>query len=533
MAPGSRVSLGRRVLTGLAVCLVAGCTAYDADGPEASASVRAAHARYERAIVAARATIQNSAGVRAGHEDEDRQQGELFLRSIVDASVTMAVIDTPEHPLMALVPHPDARLGFNNPDNLYYASRFSDAGSYVVSGQRGLARTFVVQALRGLPGLTDAKGDTLAFLTGRDLSVAEDGSFRITLSARRPESGDWLPLRPGTDNLLVRFSFQDWEHEHEQPGAITIRRVGGAPSSELEITPRVAAAMLRDAATSIEEQAAMYSRSFELALRGGKNRLLGPNPADSTQGTASHQWNLIGLFEIEPDQALVATLRDAPQARYHNFEVANAWLNTFEFFHHQSSLNRSQVRVDADGRIRYVVSAVDPGVPNWIDTTGATHGWIWSRWQEVDGELGDDYAARVDVVDVASLREHLPPDTPVVTPRQRERALARRAAQLRRRFEHADPALPEVLRRLHAVEAWVGHPLAGHGIDGRVDSDPQLDARAGSGSRARADLELPPATRPVLGSDEPFPDGDADQLGRLVDAELLHDPGAVGIHRAR
>ena len=435
---------------------------------EQAPPVEAAYARYLDAIDTARETVNSSAGIRKGHEVEDRREGELFLHSVINASITWALIDTPDHPMMSLVPHPEDRLGFDNPDNLYYTAKVADDESYVISGKRGLARTFVIQANSGLPGLTDDKGMTLSYLTGEDLHLAEDGTFSITLSPTKPEKGDWLPLKPGVDNLLVRFSFQDWEKEHAQPGSITIEKSGAQPDSLLDVTPELAAHMLDDAATSIEQQAELYSRSYEAAKSRGANRLFGPNKATASQATASNQVNIIGTFEIAADEAMVIAIKDAPNAAYNNLEAANPWLNTFEFVHHQSSLNRSQVHVDADGYIRYVVSPADPGVPNWIDTTGQTQGWIWSRWQDVDGELGPEYAAKVDIVKRSKLGLFLPPETPRVSPEERKAALEKRADLLRRRFIGADPQLPELLRRLHAVEALVGRRLAERTIDCQI-----------------------------------------------------------------
>jgi hypothetical protein len=427
------------------------------------ASVAAAYRQYREAIAHARQDIRSSAGVRPGHEAEDMREGELFLQSIVNASVTMALIKTPDAPVMALLPGPNDRLGLNNPDNLYYASRISDGASYVISGKRGLARTLVIQALSGLPGLSDAKGKTLSFVTDSQIHPRPDGSFSIALSPTRPARGDWLELKPGTDNLLVRFSFQDWEKEHAKPGAITIAKAAGPSSSPLRVTPALAAGMLRDAAVSIAEQAAFYSRSYALAA-AHPNQLVGPKPAGAAQAEASNQWNLLGAFAIEPDEALIVTVKNAPQADYNNIEAANPWMNTFEFVHHQSSLNRSQFRVDADGYVRYVVSPVDPGVPNWIDTTGATHGWVWSRWQDVHGPLGPEFTPKVEVVKRADLRSHLPSDTPVVSAGERRASLLHRAELLRQRFAKAYPAKGEVLRRLHGVEAVLGHKLEGQTI---------------------------------------------------------------------
>jgi hypothetical protein len=119
-------------------------------------------------------------------------------------------------PMACVLPHPDARLGYNNPDNLYYVARVSDRYTYTISGKRGGAKTSLIQAMQGLPGLTSERGATTAFLAGHDLDLSADGSYSITLGPQAPDHGDWLPLRPGTDNLLVRFSFLDWKTE--QPG---------------------------------------------------------------------------------------------------------------------------------------------------------------------------------------------------------------------------------------------------------------------------------------------------------------------------
>jgi len=442
-------------------------TAASGEAPRET-EVSSAYSRYLAAIEHARDSINSSAGVRPGHEVEDRREGALFMQSVINASVTWALLLTPDQPMMSLVPRPSDRLGLDNPDNLYYTARVSDTGAYVISGKRGSARTFLIQALSGLPGLSTDKGRTLSYITGRDLHLLPDGSFRITLSRDKPESGDWLPLRPGVDNLLVRVSYQDWQREQSRPTTISIAPTDGGESWPPKITPALATAMLDDAAVSIEQQAAFYSQAYAGALRMGVNRLVGPKAAGADQAEASNQWNLLGPFEISGDEAMVVTVKAADNADYHNFEVANPWMNTFEFVHHQSSLNRSQLRVDGDGSIRYVVSPVDPGVPNWIDTTGQTHGWIWSRWQDVDGELGPEFTPSIRIVKLATVRDVLPPDTPVVTPAERRRSLARRAELLRQRFNPADPMQGEMMRRLREIERLVGRPLEHLALGGPV-----------------------------------------------------------------
>ncbi len=96
----------------------------------------------------------------------------------------------------------------------------------------------------------------------------------------------------------------------------------------------------------------------------------------------------------------------------------------------QSSLNDAQAHIDADGWFRAVISQLDPGVPNWLDKADYPWGIIQMRLY-----LANDYPEpTIKKVPVADVREHLPADTPVVTPDERQRAarVRREGAQLRR-----------------------------------------------------------------------------------------------------
>lgn len=423
-------------------------------------ALAASYQHYLAAIQTARTTIQSSPLIR---DAADKAAGDTFLNGIVDYSLAAALDLTPEQPLMEILPRPTERLGFNNPDNLYYLTRVSDQDSYRITGKRGTSTGFLVQAFsHGLPGYGTTAGATTGSFSATDLHPAADGSFSITLSAQRPATGDWMHLAPGTDNLLVRFSFLDWQHEKR--GAIKITRLGGGTSNRVAMTPALAATMLDDAAQGITLQAQFY-RDQGVALSSlGANKLIGPRQAQGQQGTNVQQWNLTGNYDLAPDQALLVTIKDAPQAKYSGFMAATPFLDTLEFVHHPVSLNHDQVRVDSDGNIRYVVSAQDPGVPNWIETSGQLHGTIFGRWQEVPGGLGPEYAATLTVLPLSAVRGAMPAGTPTVTRAQRAAQVARRQRLLQTRFRGADPARPQILRRLAAIQKLLGQKVAGQSV---------------------------------------------------------------------
>jgi hypothetical protein len=64
--------------------------------------------------------------------------------------------------------------------------------------------------------------------------------------------------------------------------------------------------------------------------------------------------------------------------------------------------------VDPDGMIRMVVSRQNPGVANWIETTGKQRGIAQFRWQRADRELTESDGPAVEIVNVADVPSRLP-----------------------------------------------------------------------------------------------------------------------------
>ena len=84
------------------------------------------------------------------------------------------------------------------------------------------------------------------------------------------------------------------------------------------------------------------------------------------------------------------------------------------------------------GRFRAVISPVDPGVHNWLDTLGYERGIIQARWHECSS-YPQPTLKKVKIPDV---RQHLLADTPAFTPAERDAAIRRqrKGAQMPRRW---------------------------------------------------------------------------------------------------
>src|SRR3546814_10216248 len=71
---------------------------------------------------------------------------------------------------------------------------------------------------------------------------------------------------------------------------------------------------------------------------------------------------------------------------YASLILTNDIYETTDWYNNLSSLNGSQVHIAKDGMLRIVVSAKDPGVPNWLDTAGYPSGAVQGRWTDCDSQ---------------------------------------------------------------------------------------------------------------------------------------------------
>ena len=308
--------------------------------------------------------------------------------------------------------------GLFNPDNLYASALLDPKGHYVIRGRRGSHAQLTLQLTDAYPLV--ALGTHVQLIAPDALGIAPGERFEIVLGGpKRP--GLWQPLDPRARSILVRQTFSDWS---QTATTLSIERTdeGAVPSTDPP--PRFAlAAEYLDRATSL------WVDGYLAQLQQLPVNTL-PPPRPSANVGLEGQYSTSGRYAIDADTVLLITV-DESDALYQGIQLGDPWFVTPDYVRHPSSLNRAQARADADGKLRFVLSLEDPGVPNWLDPAGSAEGFVFLRWQGLEGSLGAVSAERVPV---AQLREHLPAETPVVTPAmRREELLARqRAPSLRR-----------------------------------------------------------------------------------------------------
>ncbi len=317
-----------------------------------------------------------------------------------------------------------------NPDFIYASASIDGAGSYVLSGTRGAGLFLLLDIAAGGLGVMDTLGRSLGLLDFDRLNLDGQGRFSLLLSAERPAdwTGDWRQLDPAARSLTLRQASYDWGAGNE--ARIAIERTDKAHSprrrSAADIAERLAAL------AAYPKRLAGMALGFMAGQRAKNlwNRLEHDDWAG--QGGVQGQHYYQGLFKLEPGKALVLETELPDTVRYWNVQLSDMLWNSVDWMNRQSSLNGGQARIDSDGRFRAVIALEDPGVPNWLDPGGNSEGAIMLRWTEASS--GPEPVLRL--VDLADLRSELPPDTPSVSPDEREGQLRarRRSVQWRRRW---------------------------------------------------------------------------------------------------
>ena len=357
-----------------------------------------------------------------------------LLQAIVAANIngTMAGGDG-RYPHIRLVLSPSIKLGVDNPDTLYRGATISNPDGtsvYRVWGNRGTASDFLLEQFYG----PDPNG-AISVFEDEDLVTDAEGNFELYLSAER-QGENWMPLPQDERALLLMFrdSFTDWDTE--EASTLHIERVGevGVPSPDL--TEAALVQQIQDATQVLLRQGQFWPE-FSNRLR-----LIGENQFAAFRGSGTlgilSQYFAPGFFSLEQDEALVVLIPDV-DAGYCGFQLANFWAASPDWPNRQSSLSwcndGSQARPSEDGSYTFVVSPQDPGVQNWIDTSGNTQGLLYVRIQSPRLALEDAPKPETRLVKLGELAAALPAGTPAFGSDQRAAQLRSRQAHARRRYQ--------------------------------------------------------------------------------------------------
>ncbi len=325
---------------------------------------------------------------------------------------------------------PASKVLMPNVDNVFRIMPVDGVSHYRITAtpQGPIPTQFSIQLLPALPAEAEWS-KVIQELVDTDIVKAPDGSFVLSIGPEaQAGQTNHIATTPDAHFILIRDTIQNWHTE--TPYRLTVARLDGplaaAPLTK-EVLATQAAALLHQIVPRIQQAKGGGFANAPGFFSGPANQLTSPTIREGGRWGLSSS----GHFHLADDEALVVTL-DPMGAKYLAVQLASAWLGSLDYVHHTASLNLAQMRPNADGTITAVIAARDPGVCNWLDTTGLHDGSIFVRWQQLPAKL----AANAQGVRSISLLKlgALPAALPRVTPAERLAQQTARATDYARRF---------------------------------------------------------------------------------------------------
>ena len=312
--------------------------------------------------------------------------------------------------------------GGPNNDNTYRHARIDPARRYRIVGRMNSCEEFLLAIRAGF--MHRPVWGTVAQLTATDHGINEGDDFELLLGG---DSEGAIELPDSAVMVSIREYYYDWRPL--EPATFTIECLD--PETPVSLTATTFETRLNETLNEIEESISYWNDYLAENRAKRIDNSFTDNTVKLQKGLADARYEFC-FWDLAPDEALVIDC-EQPDARYwsthlytmHNFEPVDPYA-------HISSRNHRQVEISGDGRVRFVLSATDPGVHNWLDIAGRRNGLCTLRWFWPHSETRPEPVTTV--VAASEVRSFLPADTSTFTPAQRHTELNARQAHLRWRF---------------------------------------------------------------------------------------------------
>ena len=339
-------------------------------------------------------------------DDLERVEGYRYVTHLLSEAAELLVEADTDRPRFSSIVSPARKFLGDNPDALYQQAVIRGDRSYRVTGRRD-GQVYISFTVHGTDPSGGINGAVLADINHHDIDIDDDGRFELILSANE-HPGNWLKIDSRARFVFVRNYFLNETSAQNDPNVHVQLHIEPLddPGAPPPLSDATFASRLRDA-TAFLHAGTMGLRMFD---------------ADSTVPFSSNELNTVGTpwsfrnanidaagavdifyssgrFDLAPGKALVmeGTL---PEGEFVNVMLWNVHMQTLEYRFRRCSLNETQMQLDGERGYRIVISAEDPGVPNWLDTGGHRRGTIF--WRFLLPKSQPD-TPRCRVVDVSTL----------------------------------------------------------------------------------------------------------------------------------
>lgn len=351
----------------------------------------------------------------------DKAEGLRYLLQQLSSVIDKKMVEQDDQiPLLRLGATTINKWGMDGADAKYITAELKQGGQYLLQGTVGTARLTAIQVAK-MSGIYQAFGS----LSNEQLQASKEGEISVLIAATKPSdwNGAWLELPAQADNLLLREYFSDWNSE--QPGNYRLQRINSSPD-EQPLSQKSAQALTEEIALMFAERAPQWQGMIEKTRTHLLNKVYVQKSGD--QGLATNAYGQ-SWFSIASDEALLIEM-EAPDALMWSIQLGNVWWESIDYINHTASFNDHQSVQDADGKYRFVLSEKDPGIANWLDPAGHSHGSLMFRFQNSNKTIQPTLA----VIAFADLDKYLPADTARINQDFRQQQILERRAHAAKRW---------------------------------------------------------------------------------------------------
>jgi hypothetical protein len=305
----------------------------------------------------------------------DRAEGWRYLTRLLRLGLEskLEFADT-DFPVLYALSHTTAKIGADNPDNIYHNATIDGSKEYRLYGTRGTVPYFS-WGTKANRYTTDGTMSSTGELDNDSLVVEPDGTFEIILSQKR-QGKNWLPLAPDSTMLLGRQTFLN--RATEIPAQVTIEQING-PKQPKPLT----AAQLDEGLQQAVQFVTGTARAFAVLSQEFQAKTNDWITADQEHwykiGGDPKIFYLHAHWAVKPDEALVIE-SPVPDCAFWNIQLDNYWWESLDYRYLSAHVQKGNAKYNADGSVTIVIAAKDAGVGNFLDTAGHTTGTMLLRW---------------------------------------------------------------------------------------------------------------------------------------------------------
>ncbi len=308
--------------------------------------------------------------------ETDQAEGYRYLLRLMRLSLEMNMEHSnPSTPSFYNLSHETAKIGADNPDNIYLNANIDGNQTYEVYGNIGQS-DYLSFGLKENRYSKDGTMVSLGEIDMRDMTVDSSGDFILYLGGET-NSKNFLSLPENANMLIVRQTYKN--RISQTHATINIKTTNSIASPEL-LTPIKLESQLNQSLAFVSGTASTFLKWVHEFKDNHRNQLpLGDQTFFQAAGGDPKICYLHGYYDFDENEFMEITT-DIPDCEYWNFQLENYWMESLDYRHYPIHINESSASLNSDKTITINVSHLPVNLKNNLITEGRNNGAMLLRW---------------------------------------------------------------------------------------------------------------------------------------------------------